>query len=308
MQFRHLRYFVKVVEAGSFSRAAAMIHVAQPALSQQVAELEERLGFTLLARSSRGVRPTVAGEALFREASEILRQLEQLPGIVRSSSGEAEGAVNLGMSTTLAGSLAGPAIEACKNALPKVTLRFSDDDSETLQAEVEANTVDMAIVFENEFAPIFSRRPLFRQRFFLIRSEPLAGCVGTVSLDQIATLPLVLPGHPNQRRSVIDHAFAAAGLTPNIIAEADAVPSELSAVRTGVGGSIMNSGNFSHIYRGRDFADPLLIEPALFMTCSIISSSDFPLTHAGEAVKAVVIRFIEDHIGQKKRPGAELIG
>jgi hypothetical protein len=52
----------------------------------------------------------------------------------------------------------------------------------------------------------------------------------------------------------------------------------------------------------------LLIEPALFMTCSIISSSDFPLTHAGEAVKAVVIRFIEDHIGQKKRPGAELIG
>src|SRR5262249_39560765 len=101
MQFRHLRYFVKVVEAGSFSRAAANIHVAQPALSQQVAELEERLGFTLLERNSRGVRATPAGEVLFREASSILRQLEQLPGIVRSSSGEAEGTVSLGMAVTI---------------------------------------------------------------------------------------------------------------------------------------------------------------------------------------------------------------
>jgi LysR family transcriptional regulator, nitrogen assimilation regulatory protein len=306
MQFRHLRYFVKVVEAGSISRAAAAIHVAQPALSQQIGELEERLGLTLLQRSSRGVRPTAAGEVLFREASDILRQLEQLPGIVRSGSGEVEGVVNLGMAVTLAGSLAGPAIAACRDVLPRVTLKFSDDDSETLQARVEAHTLDMAVVFEDEFAPIFSRRPIFQQRFFLVRREPLAGCDGTVSLDQIAKLPLVLPGNPNQRRSVIDRAFAAAGLTPNIVAEADAVLSELSAVQSGVGSSIFNAGTFSNVYRGQ-FADPLLIEPPLVMTCSVISSSDFPLTHAGEAVKAVLIRFIEDHIGQQKRPGAELI-
>ncbi len=56
MQFRQLRYFVKIVEAGSFSRAAATIHVAQPALSQQIAELEERMGLSLLQRSARGVR------------------------------------------------------------------------------------------------------------------------------------------------------------------------------------------------------------------------------------------------------------
>src|SRR5215467_3386447 len=78
MQFRQLRYFTKVLEAGSFSRAAATIHVAQPALSQQVAELEERLGVILLVRSARGVRPTAAGEVLYREACEILHQLDQL--------------------------------------------------------------------------------------------------------------------------------------------------------------------------------------------------------------------------------------
>src|ERR1700748_3977801 len=118
MQFRQLRYFTRVLEAGSFSRAAATIHVAQPALSQQVAELEERLGVILLVRSARGVHPTAAGEVLYREACEILHQLDRLPGIAQSSSGEASGNVNVGMTTALAGAFAGPAVAACKNALP----------------------------------------------------------------------------------------------------------------------------------------------------------------------------------------------
>lgn len=305
MQFRHLRYFVKVVEAGSFSRAAAAIHVAQPALSQQVGELEERLGFVLLDRSSRGVRPTAAGEIVFREASEILRQLEQLPGIVRSSSGEVEGIVNFGITIALAGGIAGSAVAACKKALPKVTLKFSDGESDELQDRIEAQTLDMALVFEDHFVPNFSRHPIFRQRLYLVAREPLAGCRGVVPLEQVAKLPLVLPPLPRHRRVVIDRAFAEAGLTPNIIAETAGL-SELSAVRSGVGYSIYNAGTFANVYPGA-FAEPLLIEPPIFLTCSLVSSSDFPLTHAGEAVKSVLIRFVEDQIAKSTRPGAELI-
>src|SRR5271170_7896455 len=116
MQLRHLRYFVRIVEAGSFSRAAATIHVAQPALSQQIAELEEELGVILLHRSERGVRPTEAGETLYREAAVILQLMEQLPGKVRSTGGETEGAVNLGMTSTLAAFISGPFMEACRAA------------------------------------------------------------------------------------------------------------------------------------------------------------------------------------------------
>ncbi len=91
MQYRHLHYFVSVVEAGSFSRAASTVHVAQPALSQQIAQLEEQLGVSLLLRSARGVRPTAAGEVLYREASSILRRLQQLPGIaVRRRAGKGD--------------------------------------------------------------------------------------------------------------------------------------------------------------------------------------------------------------------------
>jgi LysR family transcriptional regulator, nitrogen assimilation regulatory protein len=134
MQFRQLRYFVKIVEAGSFSRAATLIHVAQPALSQQIHELEDRLGVMLLQRSARGVSPTAAGEVLFREATSILHQLDQLPTVVRSTSGEAEGAVKVGLASSTAPILIGPLLERVKTTLPKVNLKISDDDSGTLQA------------------------------------------------------------------------------------------------------------------------------------------------------------------------------
>jgi LysR family nitrogen assimilation transcriptional regulator len=311
MQLRHLRYFVKIVEAGSFSRAAATIHVAQPALSQQIAELEEQLGLSLLLRSARGVRPTAAGELLYREASTILRLMEQLPGIVRSESGAIEGTVSVGMSSTLAATLAGPFIEACKTALPKVTLKFAVAASGSVKARVQAQTLDMAVVFEDELVSTFARQPLFRQRLFLIGREPLPDRSTSVSLEYLSGLPLILPSLPNVVRDVLDRAFAAAGVSPNIVAEADMLSSLLSMARTGIGSTIIPRGDLSDV-AGFDMVPPLappsLIEPPLFLTASIVSSGDFPLTHAGETVRNVLAKLVGSQLRGTDAPGAEWIG
>ena len=116
-----------------------------------------------------------------------------------------------------------------------------------------------------------------------------------------------MPTHPNDRRGVIERAFAAAGLTLNIAAEFGALSGELSAVRAGVGSTIINTGNLADI-SGHDLAEPALVEPPLYLTCSLISSGDFPLTRAGEAVWNLLIEFIEDHLHQAGVPGAEWIG
>src|SRR5579871_3772177 len=135
MQYRHLHYFVKIVEAGSFSQAARTIHVAQPALSHQIAELEASLGIALLKRSARGIRPTAAGQKLYEEASSILRRYENLPGLVRSSSGEVAGSVSLGMPASLSTTMVGPFIERARVAHQKITLKFIDGDTEFLRDE-----------------------------------------------------------------------------------------------------------------------------------------------------------------------------
>jgi LysR family nitrogen assimilation transcriptional regulator len=80
MELRSLRYFIKIVEFGSLSRAADALFIAQPSLSHQVALLEEEFGVRLLDRGSKGVKPTAAGIALYRCAVSIARQLEEVRG------------------------------------------------------------------------------------------------------------------------------------------------------------------------------------------------------------------------------------
>jgi len=124
MHYRQVYYFVRIVEAGSFSQAARTIHVAQPALSQQIAELEASLGIALLQRSPRGIKPTAAGQRFYEQASSILRRYENLPGLVRSSIGEIEGSVSVGMPGSLSTTLVGPFIERCWAAYPKITWKL----------------------------------------------------------------------------------------------------------------------------------------------------------------------------------------
>ena len=78
MELRHLRYFVAVAEQLHFRHAAEIVHVAQPALSQQIRQLEEELGVTLLERSHHKVRLTPAGKAFYENAQSILKQADQV--------------------------------------------------------------------------------------------------------------------------------------------------------------------------------------------------------------------------------------
>lgn len=308
MQLRHLRYFVGIVEAGSFSRAAATIHVAQPALSQQIAELEARLGIPLLHRSARGVRPTAAGEALYREATLILRRIEELPAIIRSTDGEVAGAVSLGMSTTLAASLGGPLMELCRGSWPRLSLRFSTGDSLAVKARIEAGQLDMGLVFEDEPTPGLLRQPLFRQRLFLVcRQGEAPMAAGGVALRELAAVPLVFPAPPNITRGLLDRAFLLAGVKPLIVAETDTLSSMLIAVQMGLGATILPKGELSDV-PGHANLDVLPIEPALSLTASIAVGANAPLSRAAGAVRAVLADFVETRFAQAPPPGAEWIG
>ena len=306
MQLRHLRYFVKIVEAGSFSRAAATIHVAQPALSQQIAELEEELGLPVLQRHARGISPTAAGEVLYREAVVILRHIEQLPGIVRSIDGDPDGVVALGMSSTLAATLGGPFIQSCRDRLPKVMVKFHISDSETLKSQISNHVFDLALLFEDQLAAGYSRAPLFRQRLYYIGGKRTSRSAGTISMDRLAKLPLVLPTAPNILRSVLDREFAGIGASPNIVSEGDQLSSIMSLVREGLGGTVLPRG-FQHGEGTADLGVPLLIEPPLFLTASVIWSSDTALSRAAEAVRLALADYVATHTRENAHPGLELL-
>lgn len=306
MQLRHLRYFVKIVDAGSFSRAAGLVHIAQPALSQQIAELEDELGVTLLQRHARGVRPTPAGETLYQEATAILKRIEHLPGLVRSSGGEAEGTVELGMSSTLASKLGAPFVHFCRERLPKVMVRFRSADSETLRRDIGACVIHLALVFEDELVAGYLRTPLFRQRLYYLTSATAPARTSPITMKQLARTPLVLPGHQNILRGLVDRHFAESSLTPIVASEGDQLSSVVAFVRQGLGGTLLPMGTLQDdISYG--LAPPVSIEPPMFLTASVIWSGDAAPSRAADAVRDALTDFIATHIGHSDLPGLEPI-
>lgn len=307
MQLRHLRYFVKIVEAGSFSRAAATIPVAQPALSQQIAALEDELGVVLLQRSARGVRPTPAGAALYAEATSILSQMARIPQIVQSLGGEMQGVVRIGMSSTLASFLAGELMSTCKATLPKVSLRFISGASGLLSSRIRDSSLDLALVFEDEPFTGFVRKPLFRQRLFVVGSRKAGRRPTRMRAEQLADMPLILPAQPNIARNLIDRVFLHAGIAARVVAETETFSEMLAAVQAGVGNTILPLGDFSGV-PGCATVWTVLIEPPAYLTASIIASNEVPLTAPADAVWALLSEFVKQHVEQKGLSGAEPIG
>lgn len=304
IQLRHLHYFVGIVDAGSLSRAASRLFVAQPALSRQMADLEQRLGVRLLHRSARGVQPTPAGVLLYREAQAILRHIEKLPEIVRDSGGEVTGAVSLGMSSTVASFLAGPFIEACRSALPRVHLSLLTEDSLTLKSRIDAHGLDLAVIFEQEAAPRQSQLPLFRQRLYLVDRKKLRGHAHSVPLQRVAAVPLVLAGASNVLRGVLDSAFAQAGLQPNVVVETNLLSSMLAAVHSGVGATVVPLGDVRALL-GRSLLAATPIEPPLHLTACVVHDCGSVPTRAADAVRALLASVITQLLRDKPPVGME---
>jgi len=145
MELRHLRYFVAVVEIGSFSKAAQVLYVAQPALSLQIQQLENELGARLLARSSRGVTPTAAGKALLPEARSILRHAGLLARIVGAVDERASGVIRIGFVPSSTHTVLPRLITKLRSKLPGVNLIVREMSTAAQCAALLNGNIDLGI-------------------------------------------------------------------------------------------------------------------------------------------------------------------
>ena len=135
MELRQLRYFVAIVDHGSLSRAALVLHVAQPALTQQLRQLEEELGVQLLHRSAQGVLSTDAGKVFYEHAQAILKQVADAQAAVVQSAERPSGSVTLGLPHSISGALALPLLTAIRQRYPEITLQLTEEITGTASAE-----------------------------------------------------------------------------------------------------------------------------------------------------------------------------
>src|SRR6202048_4311074 len=149
-----IRYLKAVADHGSFTRAAAALHVSQPALSQQIRELEGRMGAQLLDRSGRTVRPTDVGEAYLRHVRRALDELEVGGRAIRDVQDLSSGALRLGFTPSFAIYLLAPLIRRYRDRFPGIVLTVTEMAQEEMERAVSTDALDVGLAFSDVVAQV----------------------------------------------------------------------------------------------------------------------------------------------------------
>ena len=241
MDSRRLRYFVQIVDSGSITRAAAVTGVAQPALSQQVAVLEQELKVKLLDRSVSGVTPTSAGRILYARAQTILRQYEELRRAVHQDVLPLAGSVTIGMSPTMIPRFGFPLIEKVCTQHPEMHLQIREEGSAALHDLLTGGRIELSISPTRPDNDEVVGVEVVSEPVILMY-PPGWDIPADASLSDLASLPWIVPRPPNSIRTIVDGVFAAASLTPYVIVELDSLHNVIEGIRRGLGVGAMVAG------------------------------------------------------------------
>lgn len=244
MDLRQLATFVHVAELGSFTRAARVLQVAQPALSRQVRALEIELRQNLFARTGRGVTLTEAGQRLLAHGRGILQQVERAQQDLEDHRGAPVGHVALGLPPSVSRLVTAPVVEAFRERFPKATLTVVEGLSAYVLEWLVLGRVDLAVVYQAPPDPAIELQPVARELLHLVgprpgRSAPPIG--PPVTLAELTTLDLVIPSRPHSLRMLLETALATAGLKPRIAAEIESVPAMLELVERSPAGAPLHA-------------------------------------------------------------------
>jgi len=284
VDIRHLKYFVRIVEAGSISRASLSLHVAQPALSKQVNQLEDELGVKLLARSVRGVVPTEAGLAVFQHAQAVLKQIEATPSIASQAGGGVAGPVAIGLPWTIASMLGLSLFREVVESLPAVRLEITEGPSAAISQMLSQGKLDVAVVFSSAACKALHVKPLVSESLLLV------GAAGSLpggklrTLEQAARLPLLLMSRPNGIREELERIWLEMAITPNVVADVNAPRLLVEGVQAGLGYGILPSCVFDRTLSSWQVDVAELTADTPRRTVCLATSMLFPISVATQRV------------------------
>ncbi|EHP39720.1 LysR family transcriptional regulator [Cupriavidus basilensis OR16] len=319
MELRQLQYFVRVVELGSMSRAALDLDMVQSAMSQQISRLESELSTRLLRRTTRGVTPTEAGLAFFREAQLALRHAEQAKRAAHHA--RLSGTVSVGLAPTTASVIGVPLMRAMRERYPDVRLHMVESLSGHLSAMLNARQLDLAVLFDTHVARRWSVTPLLEETLFLIRSRKAlladadadananADAPPRLRMAQLRDVPLIMPTGLHGLRSTLDAAFARVKIVPQVVQEVDSLAMLMDAVDLGFGATLQPwaaVGRYADAQERFHLAE--IADPKARRQNTLCSLSDDELSPAALALRVVLADCARELVRSGAWRGARLLG
>lgn len=283
MNLKQLEYFVGVAEVGSFSKAALILNVAQPALSRQVRLLETDLHLTLFARTGRGVVLTEAGKRLFDHSIGILQLMSRVREDLENTRTEPAGRIVVGLPPSMGRLLTLPLVDGFRRTLPKARLAIVEGLTTHLAEWIATGRVDVGLLHNPESQAALDLTPVLDEPLGMVspagaRPRGKVGAGETVTLAELTGFPLILPERSHAIRKLLETQAALTGHKLNVALEISSVQSILELVRAGHGHAILTPTALAACGQPEAFGLRTLTGPRLTSTLCLAVSAHKPLT------------------------------
>ncbi|AFT88570.1 LysR family transcriptional regulator [Paraburkholderia phenoliruptrix BR3459a] len=240
LNLRDIRAFIAVAQTGSFTQAAARLHLSQPALTVQIRRLEETLGLRLFDRNSRNVALTPTGRDLLPLLQRSLHDMEQVLVDARALGDGASGTVRIACLPTFAASSLPELVRELKKAVPRVGFQVRDVVASMVNMLVRNEEADIGVTggeLDDTNLEVL-HAGIDRLVAICPKLHPLAKR-RRIALADLAATPLVLTAQGTSVRAVVDSAFAQARCVPEISCEPTYMMSAVAMVRAGLGVTVL---------------------------------------------------------------------
>ena len=307
VNLKQLEYFVHVAELGSFSKAAMVLDIAQPALSRQVRALETDLRETLLLRNGRGVVLTEAGRRLFEHGVSILQAVAHAREDMGASRDAPVGHVTVGVPPTIGRQLTLPLIDAFKRRLPGARLAIVEGLSSHIVEWITTGRVDVGLLYNPEAQPSLEITPVLDEPLGLV--APLAGDSlprGPLAMARLAGIPLVMPERSHVIRRLVETQAALIGLKLDIAWEVSSIAAIIDLVCAGYGHAVLTASAVVASGRADQLAVHPLAQPQLTsVLCLAVSSHKRPSPLMRQTVRLLteLARSLPQGAAAQSQPG-----
>lgn len=239
MELKQIRYFAVVAQEGNISRAAARLHITQPALSRQIHTLEEQLGVTLIERAGRGIRLTHAGKSLLPRCRELLAQGEALQDLAGVLGEDTHYEIRIGSTPHFIEKLLATAIGRLRAKHPGVAVMLTEAAGEELRVLLEHNDIHIALPVR-QIGPPFQVRalPPVPVQILAPPDHPF-GSRTSVELNEVIQEPALLLRRGFLTREVFESVCELAQLAPSVRHESGSAHTLAALASEGFGVAVL---------------------------------------------------------------------
>jgi LysR family nitrogen assimilation transcriptional regulator len=303
MDLKQLAYFVHVAELGSFSRAAAVLSIAQPALSRQVRLLEVELRQNLLRRTGRGVSPTEAGKRLMLRGRGILQQVDHARHDLEGARGAPVGHVVVGLPSPVGRRITPALVKAFRQRFPRATLCVVEGLTAHILDWIAVGRVDAGLVFDSVPASaVVETSPLVEEQLHLVGAAGANARRSPIAMAELAGIPMLLPSRPNALRMLVETRLAEVGVKLEVACEIDSVTSILELVAAGEGATVLILNALPGGAGARRFAARPIVRPRLDCILSLARPAQRPLTPLGRAALDLLRELVPSDLYPRHAP------